>query len=106
MTSARRGNSSSRLLTPVTTNQKRAFSARLACKGRLTARLPHPTPTLQGLLSVRKMGFGAGHRAPEGSATRPESCLCPGGLPEAEVVREAAAEYAPEGPAVRAAPGV
>lgn len=72
--------------------------------GLLAARLPCPTPTPQGLLLVRLTEFGAGLRAPECSATRPETRLFPGGLPEAEVVREAAAEYAPEGPAVRAAP--
>lgn len=68
--------------------------------------LPRPTPTLQGLLGVREVRFGAGVRAPEGSATRPDSRLIPGRLPEAEVAREAAAGYAPEGPSVRAAPGV
>lgn len=106
MTPARSGHSFPRLLAPVTTNQKKDFGARPACEGRLTARLPHPTPTLQGLFAVRKMEFGAGQRTPKGSATRPESCLYPGGLPVAELVRDAAAEYAPEGPAVRAAPGV
>lgn len=50
---------------------------RLACAGRAAARLPRPTPTRPGLLAVRERGFGAGVRAPERSAPRPERCLFP-----------------------------